>query len=136
MKALVIPVSSDEKMYLIDIGKDALRTYYKTIGCRVIDIVTLGYANKGIAIDAVIDDEGIAIDAVIDDEGLLNHSPVNERFLLAYFAQLISCPLFGIVIVVMTDENTGETTELNMARVKDTLINNFGFVESDFPCEE
>lgn len=125
MKALVIPVSSDEKMYLIDIGKDALRTYYKTIGCRVIDIVTLGYGNKG-----------IAIDAVIDDEGLLNHSPVNERFFLSYLFGRCRIPLFGVVIVVMTDENTGETTELNMARVKGTLINNFGFVESDFPCEE
>ena len=125
MKALVIPTSIDEDMRIIELGKEQLQTYYKVIGCRLIDIVTLGY-----------DDKGYAIDAVIDDEGLLNHSPINERFILAYFAQLICSPLFGTVVIVMTNENTGNTTKLNYRKVKDFLIKNFGFIESDFPVEQ
>lgn len=124
MKGLVIPTSFDDKPYIIELGKDSLQTYYKTIGCRVIDIVTLGY-----------DKTGLAIDAVIDDEGLLNHSPVNERFFFAYLAQLICSPLFGTVVIVMTNENTGNTTKLNLAKVKNLLVSNFGFMESDFPEE-
>lgn len=124
MKALVIPTSIDEKLRLIDIGKHPLCTFYREIDCNVIDYVTLD-----------TDTNGISIDAVVDDEGMLNGSRVNQRFFISYLERLIPQPLFGTIIVVMTNEETGETTKFDLARVKDTLVRNFGFMESDFSKE-
>lgn len=125
MKGLVIPASASEDMKIINLDKHQLQTYYTVIGCRVIDIVTLGYNAKG-----------HAIDAVIDDEGLLNQTPVNDRFVFAYLIKRITAPLFGNIIVVMTDEETGETTKFDYTSIKDCLIKNYCFVESDFPVYE
>lgn len=123
MKALVIPASINENMRLIDIGKDPLRTFYKAIGCRLIDVITLTYLNRG---------HYLALDAVVDDEGLLNYSPINERFILAYKTQRICSPLFGTVIIVITDEATGEVIDFEFETVKNILIDRFEFLPDFF----
>lgn len=123
MKALVIPASINENMRLINIGKDPLRTFYKAIGCRLIDVITLTYLNRG---------HYLALDAVVDDEGLLNDSPINERFILAYKARRICSPIFGTVVIVMTDEASGETVDLEFETVKNILINKFEFLPAFF----
>lgn len=124
MKALVIPTSVASSMKIVELGENQLQSFYKIIGCRVIDYLTLG--SKG----------SLAIDAVIDDEALLQQCPVaNQRFCIAYCEGLMHCPIFGTVVIVMTNENTGETTELNLQKVKQLLTSQYGFSPNDFPSE-
>ena len=125
MKGLVIPTSLDDELHIIELGESSLQTFYKTIGCRCIDFVTLGYA-----------DENLAIDAVIDDEGLINGSPINQWFIVSYLERVICAPLFGTIIIVITDESTGDIAELDLVKVKNLLIDDFGIPESYFPKED
>ena len=116
IKAVVIPVSLKEKPYITTI--DDYRSYYPIIGCRAFDVVTL------------YDDDHCSVDCYIDDEGQINESPVNQYFLRAYQAGLVNYPLFGIGVVNITDLESGESSELNIDLVKDTL-KNYGFIESE-----
>lgn len=108
IKAVVIPTSLKDKPYIVTIN--AYTDYYKHIGCRSFDVVTL-------------DDNGkIAVDCYVDDEGLINSSPVNEYFLRAYRRGIANQPLFGIGVVNITDLDSGESIDLDINAVTRVLM--------------
>lgn len=125
MKALVIPTSLASRLRIVELGKDQLQSFYKIIGCRVIDYVNLGYTPKGLAVDAVVDDEAL----------LQEHPITNQRFCFAYFRQRMQYLLFGTVVVVLSNEDTGKTAKFNLDAVRDLLVLQYGFNPNDFSEE-
>lgn len=124
MKAIVVPVSLQEKLKLIDLGESELDTYYKYIGCDCIDIVSL------------YGDGRYTVDCIVDDNGLLNDSPINEYWTRAYHCGRANYELAGITVICMTDRNTGDTCELNMDYVKSILKDIYAFTDEDFQFQE
>lgn len=121
MKALMIPVPHNNKPCTIDLDeRNELETYYKEIGCDCIDTCCLWRNNQ------------VSIDAVVSDCGAIDGTKVNERFYMAYMDNRCFYPLYGIVIVVMTDCETGETIELDIPLVTKILTKYYGFAERDF----
>lgn len=121
MQALVVPISLNEKPYLIDLGCSELDTYHKVIGCNCIDTCVLAKIGHR-----------YTIDAVVDDRGLLDGKPMNQRFERACNQRYCYFSLAGTVVIVMTDRITGETVSMNMDSVRNTLVNWYGFDSSDF----
>lgn len=120
MKAIVIPIFLNQQPYLIEVPLNKeLKTYYDTIGCRLIDVVTL-YSN-----------DHVAIDCIVDDEGVINGSMPNRYWLRSYVNEKSLIPLFGVTIVTMTDLDTGETIDLNLKKAKDVLIRTYGFTNEE-----
>lgn len=120
MKAIVVPVSLQEKLKLIDLGSNELNAFYRHIGCDCIDIVSL------------YGDGRYTIDCIVDDNGLLNDSPINEYWTRAYHHGRANYELAGITVICMTDRNTGDTCELNMDYVKSILKDIYAFTDEDF----
>ena len=121
MKAIVIPTSLNEKPFVIDLGYNELRSYYKHIGCDCIDFVTLyyDYASKR------------AIECVVDDEGLLNGSPINEYWKRACNEGHANYPLAGKTVITMTDRQSGDTCELDIDFTKTVLHDLYAFKHCD-----
>lgn len=120
MKAIVIPIFLNQQPYLIEVPLNKeLKTYYDTIGCRLIDVVTL-YSN-----------DHIAIDCIVDDEGVINGSMPNRYWLRSYVNEKSLIPLFGVTIITMTDLDTGETIDLDLKKAKDVLIRAYGFTDKE-----
>ena len=118
MKAIVVPIYLTERPYMIDVHPmNELATYYKTINCRLIDVVTI-YNN-----------EHIAIDCIVDDEGLINYQELNHYWLRAYLYDKCNLPLFGITIITMTNLDTGDTIDLDLNKAKDVLKHMYGFTD-------
>ena len=120
MKALMIPVPHNNEPVVIELGDNELQTYHKEIGCDCIDVCHLWRNGK------------VSIDAVVSDCGAIDGTKVNERFYMAYRDHRCNYPLYGIVIIVMTDRDSGDTVELNMDLVKMVLVDYYGFDRSDF----
>jgi hypothetical protein len=120
MKAIVIPVFSNQQPYLIEVPlNEELKTYYDTIGCRLIDVVML-YSN-----------DNIAIDCIVDDEGVISGGMLNRYWLRSYMNGDSNIPLFGITIITMTDLDTGATIDLDLKKAKDVLIHMYGFTDEE-----
>lgn len=120
MKAIVVPISLQDKLKLIDLGESELDTYYKYIGCDCIDVVTLYGDGK------------CTIDCIVDDVGLLNNSPINEYWVRAHRQGQANYELAGISVISMTDRRSGDTCELNIEFVKGILKKLYAFTDDDF----
>lgn len=119
MKAVVIPVSLNDKPYVKEIPCDHLNFYYSVIGCQCIDLVTL-FENE---------EEEYSIDMYVDDEGLLNESPMNQYFLRAYQQGLCNAPLAGIGVVTKTNSE-GYTVDADILEIK-SVLKDFGFSDDE-----
>lgn len=120
MKALMIPVPHNNKPVVIELGDNELQTYHKEIGCDCIDICHLWRNSE------------VFIDAVVSDCGAIDGTKVNERFYMAYRDRLCNYPLYGIVIITMTDIKSGDTLDLDLNLVKKVLMSYYGFSDEDF----
>ena len=119
MKVIVIPTSLSDKPYLAEVEGYHLRTWYSIIGCRCIDVVEIQYSDKD------------SIDCIVDDEGMINGSPVNQYWARAYKKGFCYNPLFGITLITMTNTDNGETIDLDIPRIKEELINHYGFTKEE-----
>ena len=121
MKALVVPTSLNDKLYAVSFNhSNELSTTHKEIGCNSLDFVVLGKYGD------------YSIYASVDDCGAINGNKINERFSMSYREYKFVYPLYGKVVITMIDNFTGDTVDLSMRLVKDTLINKLGFNKSDF----
>lgn len=117
IKVVVIPVSLEVKPYVAEIDDD-YRSYYPIIGCRAFDVVSL-YSK-----------DGKSVDAFVDDEGQINGSLVNEYWLRAYYLNKVHYPLYGISVITITDENSGESADMDFWLVREALLE-LGFIDSE-----
>lgn len=117
IKVVVIPVSLEVKPYVAEIDDD-YRSYYPLIGCRTFDVVSL-YSK-----------DGKSVDAFVDDEGQINGSPVNEYWLRSYYLNKVHYPLYGISVITITDENSGESADMDLGLVREALLE-LGFIDSE-----
>lgn len=118
VKAVVIPVSFNDKPFLVELlDNNHLASLYKYIGCSCIDVVYL----------AEYDDH--SVDMFVDDEGLLNESPLNQYFLRAYRNGLCVSPLAGVGVVTRSNDE-GETVDIDLQETK-TVLKEFGFTEEE-----
>ena len=106
VKAIVIPTSLEDKPYLTTIRD--YKDYYSAIGCDTFDCFSL-YIEANLSVDCYIDDNGLGI------------APVNMYFMKPYRAGVTSCPIFGRVVINVTDIDTGENAELDLCLVRKAL---------------
>jgi hypothetical protein len=116
IKAVVIPTSIKDKPYITEIEDYA--SYYKIIDCRTFDLVTLK------------ETDSVSVDCYVDDEGILNNSERNYYFQRAYDLGHIYQPLFGIGVITLTDNDSGESIDLNIPIVRKTLLE-LGFTDKE-----
>ena len=105
-KAIVVPVSLENKPYLTTIND--YKDYYPVMGCRLFDVISL-YEENSLSVDCYVDDEGAGV------------AEVNQYFLKPYLSGITAYPIYGTVVINLTDTRSGESAELDLCLVRKAL---------------